>query len=92
MDKYLSKFDNISVIDTIAKKNIFEKIVNKFREQSYLTVKDLDNIIDKSIAESQAAFKQVKMSPKEVGEAVDRMKLVYKKVFEPYVHVKDIPK
>lgn len=92
MDKYLSKFDNISAIDTIAKKNVFEKIVSKFREQSYLTVKDLDKIIDKSIAESQVAFKQVKMSPKETKEAIDRMKLVYKKVFEPYVHVKDIPK
>lgn len=91
-DKFLSKFDNISSLDTIAKTNIFEKIVNKFRKQWYVTAEDLDDIITKWIAEAQSTWKQIQLSPKDVKEATNRMKLVYKKVFNPYVYVRDIPK
>ena len=92
MDKFLSKYDNISWLDTIAKKNIFDKIVWKFRSQWYITTENLDNIIDDWVAEAQSTFKQIQLSPKDVKEATNRMKLVYRKVFEPYVHVRDIPK
>lgn len=92
VDKFLSKFDNISSLDDVAKKNIFDKIVNKFRSQGYVTAEDLDKIIDKWISEAQSTWKQIQLSPKDVKEATDRMKLVYKRVFNPYIYVRDIPK
>ena len=91
-DKYLSKFDNISWLDNTAKKNIFDGIVNKFRETWYIEVVDLDKIIDEWVVEAQSTFKKIQFSPKEAKEAANRMKLVYKKAFNPYTYVRDIPK
>lgn len=92
VDKYLSKFDNTAWLDDVAKRNIFGWIISKFKQQWYVTLDDLDKIISKWIAEAHSTFKEIQLTPKQVREADNRMKLVYKKAFMPYTYLRDIPK
>ena len=91
-DKFLSQFDNIAWLDNTAKKNIFDKIVNKFRKQWYVTTQDLDKIIKDWVEEAQSTFRELHFTPKQREEAKNRMILVYQKAFNPYTYVRDIPK
>lgn len=91
-DKFLSQFDNIAWLDNTAKKNIFDKIVNKFRKQWYVTTQDLDKIIENWVEEAQSTFRELHFTPKQREEAKNRMILTYQKAFNPYTYVRDIPK
>lgn len=91
-DKLLASLDNNAGLDTAAKKNIFAWVISKFREQWYITTEDLNKIVRNWVSEAQATFKQIKLSPKEIKQATEKMETLYRKAFLPYTYLRDIPK
>ena len=91
-DKVLASLDNNAGLDTAAKKNIFAWVISKFREQWYITTEDLNKIVHNWVSEAQATFKQIKLSPKQIKQATEKMETLYRKAFLPYTYLRDIPK
>lgn len=91
-DKMLSTLDNTTELDKAAKENIFAWVISKFREQWYITTEDLNKIVHSWVAEAEAIYKQIKLGPKEIKQAMEKMETLYRKVFLPYTYLRDIPK
>lgn len=83
---------NSSIKDMDMKKGIFGEIKKEFKRNWYVTVKSLQQIIEKVVKENSSNFIWIlHLSPADEAKAIKSMQNTYLKSFMPYTYLRDLP-